>query len=213
MRPLLALPVAITFWTLLTLAGQEPQGAAPAKGKAKGKAAAAEAPAVPPPAPQVLRLVRPNLYLVTGRGSNSVFRVTPQGVLLVDTKQDAAGEYQRLAQLVRGVTQQSVKFVFNTSPGPDRSGNNDRFRAAGAQIVSGGDPVNLGGAQARRVALGALTGVHFPPDKVLCMGDLLERGDADALDAALKLDWTLAIPATGEPVYRATVEARRRALR
>src|SRR4051812_17033548 len=102
--------------TLALWAQAPPEGAGAAKGKGKGKAAVVEAKATPPPVPQVLRLVRPSTYLVTGHGSNSTFRVTPQGVFLVDTKNAGPGDYERLSALIRGITPQPVKFVMNTSP-------------------------------------------------------------------------------------------------
>jgi hypothetical protein len=100
----------------------------------------------------VLRLVRANTYLVTGHGSNSTFRVTPQGVILVNTKLPAAGDYERLAELIHGVTAQPVKFVFNTSARPESNGNNSKFQ--GAEVVTTERTVTLGGAEARSVRVG-----------------------------------------------------------
>ena len=181
-------------------------------GKGKGKAGAADAAAkgrgggrgvveakapTPPPIPQVMRLVRANTYLVTGHGTNSIFRVTPQGVMLVDTKLAGPGNYERLVELIRGITQQPVKFVFNTSSKPEAAGNNAKFQAAGVEIVTGDRSVTLGGAEARAIRVGMNTVVYFPGEKLVVLGDLSKTNEAIA-----KLDWTLAIPASGEPVYR-----------
>src|SRR4051812_24309777 len=119
---------------IATLLAQAPEDGDAAKGKAggkgkgaakggaaKGKADDTKAPPAPPVIPQVMRLLRTDLYLVTGRGTNSVFRVTPQGVLLVDTKLGNSGEYERLIEYVRGITPQPVKWIVNTSAKPEAS--------------------------------------------------------------------------------------------
>jgi hypothetical protein len=184
--------VAMALW-----AQAPPEGAGAAKGKGKGKAPAAEAKATPPPVPQVLRLVRSNTYLVTGHGTNSTFRVTPQGVYLVDTKTAGPGDYERLAELIRGITPQPVKFVFNTSTRPEAAGNNAKFLAAGAELVATERTVALGGAEARAIQIGSSTVVYFPSEKLICLGDVSKTNEA-----VQKLDWSLAIPSSGEPVYR-----------
>jgi hypothetical protein len=181
--------------TLALWAQATPEGAA--KGKAKGKASVQERAPTPPPVPQVLRLVRPSTYLVTGHGTNSIFRVTPQGVLLVDTKLAAPGDYERLAELIRGITPQPVKFVFNTSSVPGASGNNAKFLATGAELVATERTVTLGGAEARVLKVGANAVVYFPSEKLICLGEVPKNNEA-----VQKLDWTLAIPSSGEPVYR-----------
>jgi len=165
------------------------------KAKAKAKAAVETKAPTPPPVPQVLRLVRANTYLVTGHGTNSTFRVTPQGVMLVDTKLPAPGDYERLAELIRGITPQPVKFVFNTSSRPEASGNNAKF--TGAEIVATERAVTLGGAEARAIRIGTNTVVYFPSERLICLGEVSKTDET-----VHKLDWTLAIPASGEPVYR-----------
>ncbi|MEO8099004.1 MAG: hypothetical protein ABI811_14980 [Acidobacteriota bacterium] len=193
--------------TMALWAQAPPEGAAKGKGKggdaaAKGKggrggvAQEAKAP-TPPPIPQVLRLVRANTYLVTGHGTNSIFRVTPMGVILVDTKLGSAGDYERLAELIHGVTDKPVKYVVNTSTKPEAAGNNAKFQAAGAEIVSGEKVLALGGAEARVIKVGESTVVYFPIEKLVVLGSV-----AKTSDALQKLDWTLAVPAMGEPVYR-----------
>jgi glyoxylase-like metal-dependent hydrolase (beta-lactamase superfamily II) len=186
---------AIALWA------QAPPAAGAAKGKGGRGGAAAEAKApTPPPVPQVLRLVRANTYLVTGHGTNSVFRVTAQGVMLVDTKLAEPGDYERLVDLIRGITPQPVKFVFNTSARPASNGNNVKFQAAGAEVVTTERAVMLGGAEARVIRVGENTVVHFPGEKLTCLGDVDMTNEA-----VTKLAWTLAIPGAGEPVYRENV--------
>jgi glyoxylase-like metal-dependent hydrolase (beta-lactamase superfamily II) len=176
-------------------------GGAAAKGKGKGAAKGAakggaekddtKAPPAPPVIPQVMRLLRTDMYLVTGRGTNSVFRVTPQGVLLVDTKLGNPGEYERLVEYVRGITPQPVKWIANTSTKPDASGNNPKFLSAGAALMAADRP------DAKLIKVGESTAVFFPAEKVIVLG-----GIAKTDPAIQKLEWTLAVPATGEPQYR-----------
>jgi glyoxylase-like metal-dependent hydrolase (beta-lactamase superfamily II) len=188
----LLMGAAIALW-----AQAPPEGAGAGKAKGKGKAATVETKATPPPIPQVLRLVRPSTYLVTGHGANSTFRVTPQGVFLVDTKSAGPGDYERLAELIHGITPQAVKFVFNTSTRPEASGNNAKFQAAGAELVANERVVTLGGVEARAIKVGESMVVYFPAQKLICLGDVSKTNET-----VQKLDWTLAIPSSGEPVYR-----------
>ena len=148
-------------------------GTAKGKGKGKGDAKAAIVPPAPLAIPQVLRLLRPSTYLVTGHGSNSVFRVTPKGVLVVDTKLAGPNDFERLSELIRGITPQPVKFVFNSSAKPESSGNNTKFQAAGAEIIVGERTVKLDITDVRSIRFGETTAVYFPADKLICLGDLL----------------------------------------
>ena len=59
------------------------------------------------------------------------------------------GDYERLMELIRGVTTQPVKFVINTSSKAASSGNNAKFQAAGAEIVTTERTLTLGDAQVR----------------------------------------------------------------
>jgi glyoxylase-like metal-dependent hydrolase (beta-lactamase superfamily II) len=84
---------------------------------------------------QPIQAVKPGLYVVPGGGSNSIVRVTPAGVVLVDTKLPGQANYDGLLAQIRTVTDQPVKVVAVTHHHADHTGNNDRFIAAGAQIV------------------------------------------------------------------------------
>ena len=229
LRAMLAVALAIA-----ALWAQAPQGG---DGEVKGKAGGGEGKAgrggrageakalAPPPDPQVLRLLRPDLFLITGEGGNSVFRVTPEGVILVDTKSPNAGNFERLTELIRGVTQQPVKFVVNTLSHPEHSGNSDRLKAAGADLITADQASRLKGLEVRRA--GNLTLVYFPAERVIAVGDALGNrapsidyagggslaGTVQALDTILGLQWDVAIPGHGEPVNRTFVEGYRIKLR
>lgn len=203
----------------VALLAQAQQDAAKGKAKGKGRAAADAKPPVPPPEPQVLRLVRPDLYLVTGEGGNSVFRAAADGVTLVDTKLAKAGNFERLRELIRGVTPLPVKIVLNTHDHPDHAGNNARFEG----LVASADPrlVRLPAAHT-----GSDRAVLFADLRVVVAGDVITAGApladeaaggtraglAQAVDAILALQWDVAIPGHGEPMTRAQVQEYRKKL-
>lgn len=84
---------------------------------------------------QPIQMVKPGLYVVPGGGSNSIVRVTNDGVILVDTKLPGEANYTGLMEQIRSVTPQPVKVVIVTHHHADHTGNNDRFIAAGIQVI------------------------------------------------------------------------------
>lgn len=84
---------------------------------------------------QPVQMVKPDLYLVAGGGANSVARVTPTGVILVDTKMPGDANYNDLLAQIGSVSAQPVTTVIVTHHHADHTGNNDRFIAAGAEII------------------------------------------------------------------------------
>jgi glyoxylase-like metal-dependent hydrolase (beta-lactamase superfamily II) len=84
---------------------------------------------------QPIQMVKPGLYVVPGGGSNSIVRVTSEGVILVDTKMPGEANYSGLLQQIRTVTPLPVKTVIVTHHHADHTGNNDRFIAAGAEVI------------------------------------------------------------------------------
>src|SRR5438477_12219313 len=90
-----------------------------------------------------IKMLKPNLYEITGGGANTLIRVTNQGLIVVDTKNPpnppTAAEsenFKRLMEEITSVTNQPVKFVINTHHHPDHVGNNQKFIDAGAQVVA-----------------------------------------------------------------------------
>jgi cyclase len=100
--------------------------------------AAAQAPAAGrgAPPPQAIQQVKPNVYMVTGAGGNSTFRITPEGIILVDGKLPGEANHNALMALIKGVSNQPVKFLIVTHHHADHTGNNQRFIDAGAQVVA-----------------------------------------------------------------------------
>ena len=85
-----------------------------------------------------IRQLKPNLYLITGGGANTLVRVAPEGLIVVDTKNppDATEDHgARLMEEIHSVSNLPVKYVFNTHHHPDHVGNNQKFIDAGATVI------------------------------------------------------------------------------
>jgi glyoxylase-like metal-dependent hydrolase (beta-lactamase superfamily II) len=80
-----------------------------------------------------LQQVKPNLYLLTGGGGNSLAFVTDLGVVLIDTKQ--SGQGPAIAQRLKSVTSKPVTTIINTHAHLDHVGGNEAFGGA-VQIVA-----------------------------------------------------------------------------
>ena len=83
-----------------------------------------------------IRQLKPDLYLITGGGANTLVRVTPEGLIVVDTKNPSDENFNRLMEEIKSVSAQPVRIVINTQHHPDHVGNNQKFIAAGAQVVA-----------------------------------------------------------------------------
>src|SRR3989454_6257734 len=83
-----------------------------------------------------IKMLKPNLYEITGGGANTLVRVTNQGLIVVDTKNPSDENFNRIMEEIKSVTTQPVKFVINTHHHPDHVGNNQKFIDAGAQVVA-----------------------------------------------------------------------------
>jgi glyoxylase-like metal-dependent hydrolase (beta-lactamase superfamily II) len=105
------------------LLGQGPQGGG--KGGPKGGQTV-----------EKIRQLKPNLYMITGGGANTLVRVTTEGLIVVDTKNPGDENYNRVMEEIRSVSNLPVKYVFNTHHHPDHVGNNQKFIDAGSQVVA-----------------------------------------------------------------------------
>jgi cyclase len=88
------------------------------------------------PQPQAIQQVKPGLYMITGAGGNSTVRITSEGVILVDGKLPGEANYNALMALIKGVSDQPVKYLIVTHHHADHTGNNQRFLDAGVKIVA-----------------------------------------------------------------------------
>src|SRR4051812_10420732 len=84
---------------------------------------------------QPIQPVKPGLFVVAGAGANSLVRLTPDGVILVDTKLAGEQNYNALVEQIKTVTDKPVKFAIVTHHHADHTGNVDRFLAAGVQVI------------------------------------------------------------------------------
>ena len=83
-----------------------------------------------------IRTLKPNLYMVTGGGANTLIRVTPDGLIVVDTKNPGDANFNRLMEEIKSVSALPVKWVINTQHHPDHVGTNQKFIDAGAQVLA-----------------------------------------------------------------------------
>ena len=83
-----------------------------------------------------IRMLKPNLYLITGGGANTLVRVTPEGLILVDTKNPGDENFNRVMEEIKSVSNLPVKYVLNTHHHPDHVGNNQKFIDAGATVIA-----------------------------------------------------------------------------
>jgi len=83
-----------------------------------------------------IRLLKPNLYMITGGGANTLIRVTPEGLIVVDTKNPGDDNYNRVMEEIKSVSNLPVKYVLNTHHHPDHVGTNQKFIDAGAKVVA-----------------------------------------------------------------------------
>jgi glyoxylase-like metal-dependent hydrolase (beta-lactamase superfamily II) len=83
-----------------------------------------------------IRPLKPNLYMVTGGGANTLIRVTPDGLIVVDTKNPGDENFNRLMEEIRSVSNLPVRYVINTQHHPDHVGTNQKFIDAGATVIA-----------------------------------------------------------------------------
>ncbi|HEX2852859.1 MAG TPA: MBL fold metallo-hydrolase [Opitutaceae bacterium] len=87
----------------------------------------------PPRAALVLEKIADDLFVLIGNGGNVAVLVTDEGVVLVDDKFEQ--DYDAIIASVKTVTDQPVKYVFNTHHHSDHSGGNTHFITV-AEIIS-----------------------------------------------------------------------------
>jgi cyclase len=121
----------ILLLTAATAAAQAPQGQRGGGGGGRGGGGAARGGATV----EKIQQIKPGLFMVPGGGANSVIRVTPEGLILVDTKNPGDELYNALSEQIKSVSPLAVKYVINTHHHPDHVGNNQKFIDLGAQVI------------------------------------------------------------------------------
>jgi cyclase len=117
-----------------------------------------------------IRLLKPNLYMITGGGANTLIRVTPEGLIVVDTKNPGDDNYNRVMEEIKSVSNLPVKYVFNTQHHPDHVGTNQKFIDAGAQVVALEELKTRMGSDTRTKEIPGRPTVTFAKDYVLKFG-------------------------------------------
>ena len=94
------------------------------------------APAQPNPPPVTVKKVADDLYFFFDyAGSNSVFLVTDDGVLVIDTRQHPRAGQELIGE-IRKITDKPIRFVINSHFHGDHTFGNAAFQAAGAQFIA-----------------------------------------------------------------------------
>ena len=159
-----------------------------------------------PSAPLTLEKLKDDLYVIRGEGGNITVYLTDEGVILVDDKFER--HYDELMEKIRSLTDQPVRYVFNTHPHRDHSGGNVRFlpsatiiahENARAAMIRGDQPgvpqvtysdeltIHLGGKEviAYRFAPCHTDGdtfVYFPEAAALATGDCFNTGNGQGVN-------------------------------
>jgi cyclase len=116
------------------------------------------------------RQLKPDLYLITGGGANTLVRVTTQGLIVVDTKNPGGDRGARLMEEIKAVSNLPVKYVFNTHHHPDHVGNNQIFLDAGATIIDAEALKSYMASDPRTKDIPGLANQTFAHDYVLKFG-------------------------------------------
>jgi glyoxylase-like metal-dependent hydrolase (beta-lactamase superfamily II) len=159
MKRLACLTAAVSLCSVTALLAQGPggRGRGPAAGQTVEK----------------IRELKPNLYMITGGGANTVVRVTPEGLIVVDTKNPGDVNYTRVMEEISSVSKQPVKIVINTHHHPDHVGNNQKFIDAGAQVVA------LEALKTRMASDPRTKDIPGLPTKTFAKDDVVKLGGAE----------------------------------
>lgn len=77
--------------------------------------------------------VKENLYVIEGDGGNTGVYITGDGVILTDVK--FPRDVEIILEKVKSVTDQKVRYVYNTHHHGDHSGGNEKLLAQGVEIL------------------------------------------------------------------------------
>jgi glyoxylase-like metal-dependent hydrolase (beta-lactamase superfamily II) len=146
--------------SMVVAAAQAPQGGGGGRG---GRGAAGQT-------VEKIRTLKPNLYMVTGGGANTLIRVTPDGLIVVDTKNPGDENFNRLMEEIRSVSDRPVRVVLNTQHHPDHVGNNQKFIDAGAKVIGLEALKSFMASDPRTKAIPGLPAETFAKDYVLKLG-------------------------------------------
>ncbi|MGB7220317.1 MAG: MBL fold metallo-hydrolase [Vicinamibacterales bacterium] len=78
--------------------------------------------------------VRPNFYMIAGAGANIGVQVGPDGVIVVDA--GAAAKADAVLAAIKTLSDQPIRYVIDTSAGPDHVGGNEKLAKAGQTLFN-----------------------------------------------------------------------------
>ena len=84
------------------------------------------------------RQLKPGFFLITGAGANTAVRVTPEGLIVVDTKNPSTETnniFSALQAQLKAISPLPVKYILNTHHHPDHTGNNGALVDLGAKVI------------------------------------------------------------------------------
>jgi glyoxylase-like metal-dependent hydrolase (beta-lactamase superfamily II) len=87
----------------------------------------------PAPRPLHTQKVKDNLYVISGDGGNVAVLVTNEGVVLVDDMYER--NYADIMAQVKNLTEQPVRYVFNTHQHDDHAGSNAKMMTS-AEVIA-----------------------------------------------------------------------------
>ena len=79
--------------------------------------------------------IKPDLWYIADGGANSVVEVTPEGLILGDTKNPGAEIETAFIGEIKSISPLPVKYVFNTHPHGDHISHNQYFIDHGATVI------------------------------------------------------------------------------
>jgi cyclase len=146
----------------------------------------------PVPTPLHVEMVKTGLFLISGGGSNSVLRLSANGLIIVNGT--APGSYDALLTEAKKISDQPVRILINTDRDAGHTATNARFLEDGTNIVAQQNAlknlstpqiktydreltIHLGGIEAQLLHFGNAhsngdTVVYFPNLKAVAVGDL-----------------------------------------
>lgn len=137
-KSVLKMNTVVTALTVFALAscGASTADSVPAKMNASQvvSQAAAQTNSLPAIPKLKLQKIDDDIHVIFGPGGNIGVSTGPDGVIIIDDK--FADNANEILSLLKGVTDEPLKFVLNTHYHGDHTGSNDKMKSAGATIVA-----------------------------------------------------------------------------
>lgn len=111
---------------VMTLAFTVPAGAQGRGGRGRGGQNA----------PLTTVMIKPGLYMVPGGGATSLFRVTDDGIVVVNAKQRNEDTYNEFIGQIRTVSDKPIRYAIVGDVHQDKSGGTEFFTRDGVQVIA-----------------------------------------------------------------------------